>query len=498
MHIMQSREADVIVVGAGMSGLVAAKKLQERLVGTSASSVMVLEARDRLGGRIHTVDLEKAGTIDMGAAWIHGHSKKNPISQLYKQVKKNQQTSSSSSSSLSTTNKKKIGLFNTNWDNMKVYNIEGPTPQVIPNHQLFRAYKQRDKLIEKVQDVLEEESADVPLETAIQKVQPEALQDPLMKLTLEMKESDFGGSLNDLSTWWFDGDEEFPGQDALLTTGYQTLVDHVATGLDVRTNVQVESIQYTSNCSSEVENDDDDDDNNNSSINNPNNTTGVQIETTHQGTFKAKCCIVTVPLGVLKANTIQFRPPLPVPKQAAIQSVGFGTIAKVVLVFDTVFWPLKTHAFANVAKSRTTNHQDRGKFPSLINMYPATGKPVLVAFASGEYVKTEMEKLDDETLVQQVMEIVQNMFGKKSPEPIESYVTRWGTDPYSRGTYSYHAAGQKNHAWHDLERSVGGVLYFAGEHCSKKYRGTVHGAYLSGERAADEVYKQIKKQISSS
>ena len=460
-----------------MGGLVAAKKLQERLVGTSAS-VMVLEARDRLGGRIHSVDLEKAGTIDMGAAWIHGHSKKNPISQLYKQMKKQQGT---------TTNKKKNGLFNTNWGNIMVYNTDVATSeqgqsQAIPSRQIFRAYKQHAKLIEKVQTVLEEESADLSLYKAIEKVQQSALQDPLLNLIFAMEEEgEFGGPLDDLSTWWFDEDGEFPGEDALLTTpgGFHSLIDHVAEGVDVRTNVQVKNIQYTP-IHPRAEN------------SNPNNMTSVRIETTDQGTFTAKYCIVTVPLGVLKANTIQFQPALPLSKQTAIQNVGFGTVAKVVLMFDTVFWPPTMQIFANISKSRTSN-KERGKFPYLLNMHPVTGKPVLIAFANGQYVKTEMEKLDDAAIVQQVMEILRNMFGKESPEPIESYVTRWGTDPHSRGSYSYHAAGQKNHAWHDLAESVDGVLYFGGEHCSKKYRGTVHGAYLSGERAADDVYKQIKK-----
>lgn len=443
-----------------MSGLVAAKKLQDLSSASSTTTtVIVLEARDRLGGRIHTLETKEAGPVDVGAAWIHGHSNKNPISQLVKQINKQDEA----------TKKEKIRLFKQNWDSMKAYDTEGSTAQVISNRKVFRAFKQHDKLIKKAQNLLKDESGDVSLAEAIQKIQPEALQDPVMGWILAiMEEGDYGGSLEDLSTLRFDNDEVFPGHDALVFTGYKNLIDFVATGLDIRTNVQVESIQYDS-------------------------TTRVQIETT-QGTFSAKYCIMTVPLGVLKANTIQFQPPLPLPKQDAIKNVGFGTTAKVVLVFEKAFWPLKTQVFANVSKSRTVA-QERGKFPTLINLYPATGNPVLVAYAEGKYVMEEMNKYDDETIIRQVMDTVKIIFGKEStPEPIESFVTRWGTDPYSRGTYSYHATGQGNREWYELSKSVDNVLYFAGEHCSKRYRGTVHGAYLSGERAADELHEQIMNE----
>ena len=79
------------------------------------------------------------------------------------------------------------------------------------------------------------------------------------------------------------------------------------------------------------------------------------------------------------------------------------------------------------------------------------------------------------------------MFGNDIPEPEASLITRWGADPYSHGSYSFLALGANPDHYDDLAAPVGGRVFFAGEATSADFAATVHGAYLSGLRAAEEI-----------
>ncbi len=79
------------------------------------------------------------------------------------------------------------------------------------------------------------------------------------------------------------------------------------------------------------------------------------------------------------------------------------------------------------------------------------------------------------------------MFGRNVPDPTAVKITRWGSDPFSCGSYSYMKTGASPGDYDELARPAGKRLFFAGEHTSRRHSATVHGAYLSGLRAASEV-----------
>jgi monoamine oxidase len=136
-------------------------------------------------------------------------------------------------------------------------------------------------------------------------------------------EHEYGAAISDLSLW-FDGDKALPGEDRLVLGGYQQLVKFLARGVDVRLNTKVTQIDYSA-------------------------ASGGVVVRTAAGTFAAKRVIVTLPLGVLKANSVSFKPALPASNAKAIAALGMGLLNKCVLVFDKPFWGSKLEFVERIA-----------------------------------------------------------------------------------------------------------------------------------------------------
>ena len=189
----------------------------------------------------------------------------------------------------------------------------------------------------------------------------------------------------------------------------------------------------------------------------------------------ARYAVVTVPLGVLKkAGALTFAPPLPPANQAGIAALGMGLYEKVVLVFDRAWWSPTTAAqflerisgAADGAWAETMNlqpvlgervgcglgswfkltNQPRSHARSLPDPAAASspapapasaGQPILVAFNAAEYA-TKLEAKSDAQAVGEIMALLRKMFGSAVPAaPRDSFVTRWGGDPFSYGSFSY-------------------------------------------------------------
>lgn len=128
----------------------------------------------------------------------------------------------------------------------------------------------------------------------------------------------------------------------------------------------------------------------------------------------------------------------------------------------------------------------RGRFYLFWNCSKTSGKPVLVALMAGDsanYAETN----PDHQLVKDVTDRLQAMFSSATvPLPTETIVTRWRKDPYARGSYSF--VGPKTQSGdYDVMARSHGPIHFAGEATCGTHPATVHGAYLSGLRAAAEV-----------
>lgn len=209
---------------------------------------------------------------------------------------------------------------------------------------------------------------------------------------------------------------------------------------------------------------------------------GVNLETS-QGAFQADQVVITLPLGVLKAGNVKFSPALPEAKLLAIKRLGMGVLNKCCLLFPQPFWDTQLDWINQIPQQ---GHA--GEWAEWISLTRSTGKSALMGFNAAEF-GTRIESWSDAQITDSAMTALRNMFGKDIPAPTQVAISRWASDPYARGAYSCNIIGSTPGQRDDLARSVQNRLYFAGEATEKKYYQTVHGAYQSGQRAAEEVLR---------
>ena len=237
---------------------------------------------------------------------------------------------------------------------------------------------------------------------------------------------------------------------------------------------------------------------------------GVELHcTTHSArgsTHGVRTCdvvVLTLPIGVLQHGTVRFAPELPWQKRGAIARIGNGLFNKVVLRFPSdapPFWDRHTHAFG-------FNHAlpgDAAAAPPLgcdtaalhanrrnlwfVNYMPLCGAPVLVALISATLAR-EMQAMADGAVVERVLAALRIMFGcERVPAPTDTKVSRWGTDEWSRGSYSFLKQGSSLDDFDALAAPASGErVLFAGEATSRTRWGYLDGAIDSGQREARRI-----------
>jgi len=414
-----------------MAGLAAARSLQAQ-----GYKVIVLEARDRLGGRIWT-DRTWGVPLDLGAAWIH-RSDGNPIAKLAQQLQ--------------------ISTIKTDFGANVVYGTDGKQLTPTEIDQIEQAYKTVQLAIAKLRDQ-PQIATHTNLETAVSQIlaankfPAKILQGVNTQLASQI-EIESGASLSELGLQTYGDDSEFTGSDLVFPQGYDQIVNGLAVGLNIQLGTTVSQVEYDHQ--------------------------GVNI-TTNRGQFRSDRAIITVPLGVLKQGRIKFSPPLPPAKQQAIQKLGMGALNKVVLQFPRQFWDSSPH-YINLLKDNRQQMMDYWNWQRYVDA------PILVALVGGAYSRA-LEQMPLERVVGNVMTDLKVMFGKAIPEPTRAIATKWHTDPLAGGSYSIMPPGAQASDYDALAAPVGDRLFFAGEATTKTYPSTVHGAFLTGEREAQRIAK---------
>ena len=283
-----------------------------------------------------------------------------------------------------------------------------------------------------------------------------------------------------LGGWDQDAGNEFEGVHAQVIGGYQQVprgILYSPSKLDLRTRKVAKQITYESNKNVV--------------------TRGTRVTCEDGEVFEADHVVLTTPLGVLKSETIQFEPALPERKSKAISRLGFGTLNKVILVFDKPFWDVNQDMFGLLREPEVKDSLDqedyianRGRFYFFWNCIKTTGRPVLISLMAGDAAH-QAEASNDADLVAEVTQELSKIFSQqKIPKPLETIVTRWGKDRFARGSYSYVGATSQPGDYEALAAPVG-TLHFAGEATCATHPATVHGAYISGLRAATEVIEDL-------
>jgi monoamine oxidase len=190
---------------------------------------------------------------------------------------------------------------------------------------------------------------------------------------------------------------------------------------------------------------------------------------------------VTLPLGVLQAKHVRFSPELPHSKQKVIAKLGMGVLNKCYLRFSHAFWPTDVDWLEYIPAKQ-------GEWTEWINFQPIANIPILLGFNAADQGRA-IEAWSDEKIVASAMQTLRKIYGVSIPNPIDYQITRWASDPFSLGSYSYNAFGSVPQMRQDLAAPLERSVFFAGEASNKDYFGTAHGAYLSGLRAAQEISK---------
>lgn len=417
----------VLVIGAGLAGLAAAQQLQQQ-----GREVQVLEARDRIGGRIWTSDAWPDLPLDLGASWIHG-TRGNPLSALADAV----------GAARVATSYERVVTFDTEGEPLTAAQRARLDHWEARVQALLKAAQRRDpdvSVLAAVQPLLAPLDADSEDARLIRFV---------LSATIEQE---YAGSAARLSAHWYDSAESMAGEDVLFAQGFRSLLAPLARGLDIHTGVVVQEVHWQA--------------------------TPPRVITT-AGRFEADRIVLTLPLGVLQAGSVRFVPELPAAKRQAIAALGMGVLNKCYLRFPEVFWDEEADWLEHVSERP-------GEWTEWVSLQRALRQPVLLGFNAADRGRA-IESLSDAQTVHSAMQTLRTLYGNDIPQPSSWQITRWASDPFARGSYSFSALGSTPQSRRELAAPLAGRLFFAGEATGSPHHGTAHAALLSGQRAAREL-----------
>jgi monoamine oxidase len=412
----------VIVVGAGMAGLVAADALRR-----AGAEVVVVEARDRLGGRTWSAPLGP-GVVDLGGAWVHGPVG-NPVTEAL--------AAAGIDAPNDGTFYSRMELWADGWANTTLATTVTAAVMADWDPAETMASCGSDSFADGVEWYVEQRGLDGRAR--------ELVRCALLWISgaLEVAAPPERISLAGVADYQGGG-----GGNLVPAGGYGSLIERLAEGLDVRLGTAVTRIEH-GNAPAAVD--------------------------SSGGSFEADRVVATVPLGVLKSGVVAFDPPLRPGQAAAVERLEMSTLEKVALCFEERFWPEGLWQITHVSPDRS--------FGVWFDFTPHVGAPTLVALYNPS-VTPELAELPAAERVTPALAALRRMFGSV-PEPAEVLTTDWCGDQWAGGSYSYIPLGATADDMRALAEPVSERLLLAGEVTVAEHYGTVEAAFRSGRRAAE-------------
>ena len=427
---------DVVVLGAGISGLGAARDLAR-----AGLDVVVLEARDRVGGRIESLKDPAEHGLEIGAQMIHG----------------------SRATTWSLVNEfgiktRPLGRWN-RWEWTPARGFQKPDRARQEGifkrlDEAYHAYRGEDDTYKRFLDSI--------------KLTPEE-QDQVSEYALswsaEPDEISLRAAMEDSPAW-----EVYLDTNYQVVGGYRQIPEKMAVDLGERVRLKspVSAIDWKRG----------------------------EVEVTYEREGKteklrARRAVVTLPIGVLQTGQPAFSPELPAWKRKAIDSLHMGRVVVVTLLFDDWFW--------RQSAPGVPGWSTRGRRISFGDPHPAgKGMPALSGWITGRPAQ-ELSDLGQEDGLKKALSWVEEALPRSGAgKRLQwSYVRDWVGDPWALGSYSYtRPGGLAQRAV--LATPIEDSLFFAGEATEPApHYQTVHGAYNSGRRTAREVLASLGVEVSA-
>ncbi|XP_016453896.1 putative polyamine oxidase 5 [Nicotiana tabacum] len=539
---MVTQKPKIVIIGAGISGLTAAKTLYTTQNSNELFELCVVEGGNRIGGRIFTSEFN-GDQIEMGATWIHG-IEGNPIYKIAQEINSLEsekpweckegklmdkkvtitedgyEVNSSLVKSISNFFNKMLA-FSSGEGNfqdevckeiVESINLENGSTKNLSTGSFLRKGLEFYWNLKKDQENVE----------VFDKWSRKSLEEGVFAMFENIHRH--YSSAGDLGTLDFNGESQycnFPGDELTIAKGYSTVVESLASVLPsglIQLGRKVTKIEWQNDdCDLKFENGD--------------GTKPVKLHFSDGSVMYADHVIVTVSLGVLKQGIrddfAMFSPQLPSFKTQAISRLGFGVVDKLFLQLSPSTEECGYEGM-NFPYLQMVFHQSDAKLfhskiplwirrTALIHpLYPKSS--TLVSWFTGKEA-LEMETLDDEEIIDGVSTTISQFlanskhFKNSDSAAAESCVKfskvlkcKWGTDPLFLGSYTHIAVGSSGDDLDVLAEPLPKVgnygknskncpplqILFAGEATHRCYYSTTHGAYLTGVREANRLLKHFQ------